>query len=110
GSEVRPRMHAYLATVCRSLGAEFVHVGGVLPITFTLSRRCRELFRKLNSSKRSRKPLEMDQRARRSLSRLFLATGLWGLFGMSESAGYLAAIRQGATRAPSHTHVSGGIQ
>ena len=22
-------MHAYLATVCRSLGAEFVHVGGV---------------------------------------------------------------------------------
>jgi len=29
GSEVRPRMHAYLATVCRSLGAEFVHVGGV---------------------------------------------------------------------------------
>src|SRR5262245_54485141 len=29
GSEVRPRMHAYLATVCRSLGAEFVHIGGV---------------------------------------------------------------------------------
>ena len=29
GSEVRPRMHAYLATVCRDLGAEFVHVGGV---------------------------------------------------------------------------------
>ena len=28
-SEVRPRMHAYLATVCRDLGAEFVHVGGV---------------------------------------------------------------------------------
>lgn len=29
GSEVRPRMHAYLATVCRDLGAEFMHVGGV---------------------------------------------------------------------------------
>ena len=29
GSEVRPRMHAYLATVCRELGAEFVYVGGV---------------------------------------------------------------------------------
>ena len=28
-SDVRPRMHAYLATVCRDLGAEFVHVGGV---------------------------------------------------------------------------------
>ena len=29
GSEIRRRMHAYLATVCRDLGAEFVHVGGV---------------------------------------------------------------------------------
>jgi putative transposase len=28
-SNVRPRMHAYLATVCRDLGAELVHVGGV---------------------------------------------------------------------------------
>jgi putative transposase len=28
-SEVRPRMHAYLATVCRDLAAEFVHVGGM---------------------------------------------------------------------------------
>jgi putative transposase len=27
--EVRPRMHAYLATTCRDLGAELVHVGGV---------------------------------------------------------------------------------
>ena len=28
-SNVRPRMHAYLATMCRDLGAELVHVGGV---------------------------------------------------------------------------------
>ena len=28
-SHVRPRMHAYLATVCRDLGAELVRVGGV---------------------------------------------------------------------------------
>ena len=28
-ADVRPRMHAYLATVCSTLGAEFVHVGGV---------------------------------------------------------------------------------
>jgi putative transposase len=28
-SSIRPRMHAYLATVCRDLGAVFVHVGGV---------------------------------------------------------------------------------
>lgn len=28
-SNVRPRVHGYLATVCRDLGAESVHVGGV---------------------------------------------------------------------------------
>ena len=28
-SDVRPRMHAYLATICRGLGAEVVRVGGV---------------------------------------------------------------------------------
>ncbi len=27
--DVRPRMHAYLATICRDVGAEFVRVGGV---------------------------------------------------------------------------------
>ena len=29
GSDVGPRMHAYLATVCRDLGADLVRVGGV---------------------------------------------------------------------------------
>ena len=28
-SHVRRRVHAYLATICRDLGAELVHVGGV---------------------------------------------------------------------------------
>ena len=28
-SDARPRMHAYLATICRDLGAELVHVDGV---------------------------------------------------------------------------------
>ena len=28
-SDVRPRMHAYIATICRDLGAECVRVGGV---------------------------------------------------------------------------------
>jgi REP element-mobilizing transposase RayT len=28
-SDVRPRMHAYLATICRDLGVELVRVGGV---------------------------------------------------------------------------------
>lgn len=27
--DVRPRMHGYIATICRDLGAELVHVGGV---------------------------------------------------------------------------------
>jgi REP element-mobilizing transposase RayT len=38
---VRPRMHAYLATVCRDLGAELVRVGGVadhIHIVSTLPR------------------------------------------------------------------------
>ena len=28
-ANAQPRMHAYLATICRGVGAEFVHVGGV---------------------------------------------------------------------------------
>ena len=28
-SDVQPRMHAYLATICHGLGADFVRVGGV---------------------------------------------------------------------------------
>ncbi len=39
--DVRPRMHAYLATVCRDLGANFVHIGGVsdhIHIVTTLPR------------------------------------------------------------------------
>ena len=40
-SGVRPRMHAYLATICRDLDGEFVHVGGVadhVHIVTTLAR------------------------------------------------------------------------
>jgi REP element-mobilizing transposase RayT len=47
GLDVRPRMHAYLATVCRDLGVEVVRVGGVadhVHIVTTL----REPFSKLN--------------------------------------------------------------
>ena len=29
GSDIRPRMHAYLATICRDLGADLARVGGV---------------------------------------------------------------------------------
>ncbi|PYL60335.1 MAG: IS200/IS605 family transposase [Verrucomicrobia bacterium] len=40
-SDVRPRVHAYLATICRDLGGELVHVGGVadhVHIATTLQR------------------------------------------------------------------------
>ena len=40
-------MHAYLATICRDLAAEVGRVAASL-IMFTLSRRCREPFPKLN--------------------------------------------------------------
>ena len=40
-SNVRPRMHAYLATICRDAGTDFVRVGGVsdhVHIVTTLAR------------------------------------------------------------------------
>ncbi len=40
-SDVRPRMHAYLATICRDLGTDFVHLGGMadhIHIVTTLPR------------------------------------------------------------------------
>jgi len=44
--DVRPRMHAYLATVCRD-SAPISCTSAVLVITSTLSQRCHEPFRKL---------------------------------------------------------------
>jgi putative transposase len=44
-SAIRPRMHAYLATICRDPGGEALRVGGVANHV-TLSRRCREPFRR----------------------------------------------------------------
>jgi putative transposase len=40
-SDVRPRMHSYVATICRDLAAEFVHVGGMadhVHVVITLPR------------------------------------------------------------------------
>lgn len=57
-SKVRPRMHAYLATICRDLGGELERVGGVadhvhiittLPRTFSQAEIVETL--KTNSSK-----------------------------------------------------------
>jgi len=58
GSDVGPRMHAYLATICRDVGAELVHVGGVadhvhvvttLPRTFSQAQLTEQI--KKTSSK-----------------------------------------------------------
>ncbi len=49
--DVRPRMHAYIATICRDLDAEALHVGGVRIISM-LSRLFPALSVKLRSSKR----------------------------------------------------------
>jgi putative transposase len=37
GSDIQPRMHAYLATICRDLGAELVRVGGVADHVHTVT-------------------------------------------------------------------------
>jgi REP element-mobilizing transposase RayT len=66
-SDVRPRMHAYLATLCRDLAAEVVRVGGVadhVHIVTTLPRTLSQA---------------------QLLSRVFLATRLWRVFGKPES-------------------------
>ena len=47
-SHVRPRVHAYLATICRDLGAELVHVGAVADHVHIVT--IRELFPRLISS------------------------------------------------------------
>ena len=42
-SNVRPRMHAYVATICRDLGADFVHVSGVPDHVHVLTTLARTL-------------------------------------------------------------------
>jgi REP element-mobilizing transposase RayT len=58
---VRPRMHAYLATVCRDLGADVVRVGGVadhVHIVTTLPRTVfqAELFKRIKKCSRKSLP------------------------------------------------------
>src|SRR5260370_11877670 len=75
GSDIRPRMHAYLATICRDLRAELVRVGGVadhvhivttLPRTFSQAQLF-EAIRKASSkwfkTLTSRSPVFSSHRA-----------------------------------------------
>ena len=43
-SDVRPRMRAYLATVCRDLGAEVLRVGGVADHVHIITTLPRTVF------------------------------------------------------------------
>ena len=60
GLDVRPRMHAYLAAVCRDLGGEMVSVGGVadhVHIVTTLPRTLSQAQLIEQIRNRSRKPV-----------------------------------------------------
>jgi putative transposase len=92
GSDVRPRMHAYLATVCRDLGSEFVRAGDVADhahIVMTLPRTVFQAQLIEEIKKASSKWIKgLDARYRG----FFLAARIWRLFGEPESARCRSAI------------------
>jgi REP element-mobilizing transposase RayT len=49
--EVWPRMHTYIATICRDLGAESVRVGGVADHVHIVTMLPRTLLRLSSSNK-----------------------------------------------------------
>ena len=108
-TDVRPRMHAYLATVCRDLGAELVRVGGVrdhvhivttLPRTLSQAQFIEQIKK---ASSKWVKDLDAQYRG------FFWQRG-YGAFSVSPSQldGMLQHV-DGSTRTPSHSNVSGGI-
>jgi REP-associated tyrosine transposase len=83
--DVRPRMHAYLGTICRDVGAELVRVGGVadhVHIVTTLPRTVSQASMIEQIKKTSSKWIK----ARRSISWFFLAARIRRFFGEPESA------------------------
>ena len=82
--DVRPRMHAYLATICRNLGAELAHVGGVadhVHIVTTLPRTASQAELVEQAKKTSSKWIkEIDARYRG----FFWQRG-YGVFSVSPS-------------------------
>ena len=106
GSEVRPRMHAYLATICRDLGGELVRVGGVadhVHIVTTLPRTLSQAQLIEQIKKTSSKWIKTIDASYRGF---FWQRG-YGAFSVSPSQ--LEAVLQyvdGQQRAPSHAHVS----
>ena len=62
-SNVRPRVHAYLAIICRDLGAELVHVGGVADHVHVVTTLPRTLSQADLVEADKESILEMDQSA-----------------------------------------------
>ena len=62
-SNVRPRVHAYLATVCRDLGAELVRVGGVVDHVHIVTTLPRTVSPGSGHRRDKEGILEMDQNA-----------------------------------------------
>jgi REP element-mobilizing transposase RayT len=93
-------MHAYLATICRDVGTEFVHVGGVadhvhivtmLPRTLSQAQLIEQI--KKTSSKWIK---AVDTRCR-------TFAWLWRIFDA------VLQYIDGQKKAPSRSHLSGGI-
>jgi putative transposase len=61
-SDVRPRMHGYLATICRDLGAELMHVGGVADHVHLVTTLPRTLSQAQLVEQIKESVLKMDQR------------------------------------------------
>ena len=80
--------------------ADHVHIITTLPRTLSQAQLVEEIKESI---------VEMDQSARSSVSRFLLAARLRRFFGEPEPARSRAAVRRGTTRAPSHSHVSGGV-
>lgn len=60
-SEIRPRIHAYLATICRDLGGEAVRVGGVADHVHIVTTLPRTLSPGPDDRRDKETILEMDQ-------------------------------------------------
>jgi putative transposase len=92
-SDVRPRVHGYLATICHDLGADIVHVDGFSDHVHVVTTLPRTLSQAQLIRADEEDIFEMDQSARCSLSRMFLAARVWRVFSEPESTGGRVAIR-----------------
>ena len=105
----RPRMHAYLATICRDLGAEEVCVDGVsdhVHVITTLPRTLSQAGLIEEIKKASSKWIKGVDVCCRGF---FLATRVCGLFGRPKPTRRCAGIRADARRTSSHSYFSGRI-